>query len=165
MVGYRIIMVKNIQERVRLMGKIDDYPIPKTCIYCNAPVIFTSNAEVYRGRTYGNGYCYKCTDCDAYVGVHTGTNIPKGRLANAELRTLKIQCHKLFDPVWKGSAKRISRGKAYERLAELLNIPNRECHFGWFDKKLLTKSLDILRNPKWYYDCSGTKYHCLSKGN
>ncbi|RKN75029.1 zinc-finger-containing protein [Paenibacillus ginsengarvi] len=38
------------------------------------------------GREYGNGRCYKCTNFDAYVGVHTGTMIPLGRLANSELR-------------------------------------------------------------------------------
>ncbi|MFB5268120.1 zinc-finger-containing protein [Paenibacillus enshidis] len=46
----------------------------------------------------------------AYVGVHDGTDIPLGRLANRELRELKKQCHALFDPVWKNK-KRLETGR------------------------------------------------------
>jgi len=91
-----------------------------------------------------------CTSCDSYVGVHSGSRIPLGRLANKELRNLKMQCHGLFDPAWKGPAKRISRSKAYERLAKLIGIPQRECHFGHFDKNMLMKCIGILKNPQWY---------------
>ena len=61
------------------------YPVPIICPYCSSPVIFTSNADIY-GKEYGNGKCYKCISCDAYVGVHTGTREPLGRLANKLLR-------------------------------------------------------------------------------
>lgn len=129
------------------MKKVDYYPIPKTCPYCNSKVIYTSNAAIY-GREYGNGRCYKCTKCDAYVGVHSGTKVPLGRLANRELRELKKECHALFDPVWK--KKKIKRSAAYIRLANLLGIPHSECHFGWFDKEMLLKSKEILNNSDWY---------------
>ncbi len=48
---------------------------PKVCRYCGSPVVFTSNAEIY-GKEYGNGKCYLCRKCKAFVGVHTGTDIP-----------------------------------------------------------------------------------------
>lgn len=130
--------------------KLDKYPIPTTCPYCNSKVIYTSNAEIY-GREYGNGRCYKCVSCDAYVGVHDGTDIPLGRLANKELRDLKKQCHALFDPVWK-QEKNIKRTQLYEKLARKLCIPTSECHFGWFDEEMLTKALTILQKPSWYLD-------------
>ena len=129
--------------------KVSAYPIPTTCDYCGAEVIYTSNAAVY-GREYGNGRCYKCTVCNAYVGVHTGTTTPLGRLADEELRALKVWCHNLFDPAWKGPSKRIERDVAYKRLAALLEIPPRECHFGWFNKPMLLKCVGILENPRWY---------------
>ena len=128
---------------------ISTYPIPIHCDYCGGVVIFTSNAAIY-GREYGSGKCYKCTACDAYVGVHNGTEIPLGRLANKELRELKKQCHNLFDLAWKGRSKRITRAEAYKRLASLLGIPARECHFGWFDKDRLTRALEILQDQRWY---------------
>ncbi|MNW54956.1 hypothetical protein D3C74_325870 [compost metagenome] len=127
---------------------INKYPIPKNCPYCSSSVVFTSNAAIY-GKEYGNGRCYKCTSCDAYVGVHNGTNIPLGRLANRELRELKKECHSLFDPVWKTN-KHIKREQAYGRLANVLGIPHVECHFGWFDKGMLHKALEILQQPSWY---------------
>ncbi|WP_216619040.1 zinc-finger-containing protein [Corallococcus carmarthensis] len=127
---------------------IDKYPIPTSCPYCCSAVIYTSNAVIY-GREYGNGRCYKCTKCDAYVGVHNRTNIPLGRLANRELRELKKECHALFDPIWKQN-KRIKREHAYERLAKVLGIPVNECHFGWFDKEMLLEAREILSRPDWY---------------
>ena len=132
-----------------MKSKQSTYTIPDDCIYCGAQVIFTSNAEVY-GREYGNGKCYRCTKCDSYVGVHDGTNIPLGRLANKEIRALKVQCHNLFDPAWKGSQKHLRRGEAYKLLARELGIPAKECHFGWFDKDMLLRCMEILKNPKWY---------------
>lgn len=134
------------------MNNIDAYPIPTQCPYCNEAVRYTSNAEVY-GREYGNGRCYKCEGCDAYVGVHTGTRIPLGRLANKELRELKMQCHALFDPVWKLN-KNIRREQAYGRLANILNIPKKECHFGWFDRDMLLRAMTIVDKPDWYKEVS-----------
>ncbi len=124
------------------MKKINYYPIPTVCPYCNSPVIFTSNAAIY-GKQYGNGMCYKCVNCDSYVGVHTGTNVPLGILANKELRKLKKECHALFDPIWQNN-KNIKRTDAYKMLAKLLDIPISECHFGWFDKEMLCKAKEIL---------------------
>lgn len=127
--------------------RIASYPVPVICSYCSSEVIYTSNAVIY-GKEYGNGRVYKCTGCDAYVGVHTGTDIPLGRLANKELRQLKKQCHALFDPTWK--AKKIKRRQAYSILAMRIGIPVNECHFGWFDKDLLIKAIEVLQAPDWY---------------
>lgn len=131
-------MTKKRKNRKR----ITSYPIPKTCLYCNSDVIYTSNKEVY-GRIHGNGKCYKCTNCDAYVGVHTGTNVPLGRLADKKLRKLKIKAHSLFDPLWKNGG--MKRGEAYHHLAKKLGIPKRECHFGWFDETMLLKAIEVLQ--------------------
>ena len=54
---------------------------PTVCRYCGNPVVFTSNAEIY-----GNGKCFLCRNCGAFVGVHTETLTPLGTLANEELR-------------------------------------------------------------------------------
>jgi hypothetical protein len=121
---------------------VQSYPIPTTCPYCSSKVIYTNNKEVY-GRKFGNGKCYKCTNCDSYVGVHNGTNIPLGRLANRELRKLKKDAHALFDPQWKNGNKK--REHAYRDLAKKLGIPTKECHFGWFDKPMLEKAISILQ--------------------
>lgn len=73
-----------------------------------------------------------CRPCDAYVGTHENSNaVPLGRLANAELRALKQQVHKAFDPLW--LRREMSRTEAYRWLAQALDIPEGECHVGMFD--------------------------------
>ena len=83
-------------------GKVALYPIPLVCPYCGEKVKLSSNKVIY-GKSIGNGKVYRCTNqwCDSYVGVHTGTNTPLGRLANKELRLLKNKAHRLFDGLWK----------------------------------------------------------------
>ena len=127
---------------------IHSYPIPTICDYCDSSVVLSSNAEIY-GKEYGSGKCYRCTSCDAYVGVHKGTVIPYGRLADKELRDLKMECHKLFDPAWINN-KWNSRQQAYGKLATLLEVPIEKCHFGFFDRDTLKYCLEIMSDEKWY---------------
>lgn len=50
---------------------------------------------------------YHCVPIIKYVnvsltlGIHNGTDIPLGILANGELRELKKKAYMLFDPYWK----------------------------------------------------------------
>lgn len=111
------------------------------CPYCNQPAKLVDSAVVYGGRSYGN--IWDCRPCDAYVGVHKNNdkNMPLGRLANAELRAWKIKAHAAFDPIWKDG--RMSRGKAYALLQELMGLPKEHSHIGLFDvadcKRLIDK--------------------------
>lgn len=131
------------------MPKVDSYPVPDFCPYCGSFVVFTSNAAVY-GKEYGNGKCYKCASCDAYVGVHTGTTIPLGRLADQRLRSFKKMAHRQFDAAWKSG--KTTRSRAYKCLAYFLGIPLHECHIGWFDEKTTCKVIELTTIPNWYQD-------------
>lgn len=76
--------------------------------------------EVY-SRSYG--MIYLCRPCQAWVGVHRGTDKALGRLANAELREWKKNAHAAFDPIWKEAVKRgagkvEARKNAYSWLTE-----------------------------------------------
>ena len=53
-----------------------------------------------------------------------------GRLANKELRTLKMQAHKAFDPIWKDGY--MTRKQAYKWLSDQLEIPEEYTHIGMF---------------------------------
>jgi hypothetical protein len=120
---------------------IDLYPTK--CNLCGGKVVYISNAKIY-GKQYGSGYCYHCTDCNAYVGTHEPR--PKealGILANKEMREWKMKCHGLFDPLWKN--KREKRSKLYSILAFQMGIPIRQCHFGYFDLAALKKAYEILK--------------------
>ena len=126
--------------------KFDFRDIPTKCSNCGSTNIrYTSNAEIYSGKQYGNGYCYLCDDCGASVGVHnTKSKLPLGRFATKKLKELKMQCHSKFDPLWK--QYNFKRTDCYGYLAYRLGLHFRETHFGWFDEEYLRKSLDILNN-------------------
>lgn len=112
----------------------------KVCPYCGKQTNYVDSSVIY-GRSYG--MIYLCHDCDAYVGVHKGTDMALGRLANRELRSAKKEAHFYFDKlaktglinkVYKKYIPNISnRNKAYKWLSEQLSIPVDICHIGMFD--------------------------------
>lgn len=123
---------------------------PTECNICGGTVIYTSNRIIY-GKEYGSGKCYFCTQCGAYVGTHEPR--PKeafGILGNRKMRDMKMKCHELFDKQWKNepnSKKRhIARQKAYQKLADLLDIPLEDCHFGYFDMDTLNKAYELIKS-------------------
>lgn len=127
--------------------RFERYPIPTSCLYCDAEdILHTTNDYLY-GRKYwkgGNCNIYVCVICNASVGTHSDGITPLGRLADKELKDLKTEAHALFDPHWESKGKR-ARNTAYKKLAEKMNLPVRECHFGWFDKETILRAIAILK--------------------
>ena len=86
---------------------------------------------------------YICRPCDAWVGVHKGTDKALGRLANKELREAKKEAHFWFDKIaktnliYKVFPKYMdgvsNRNRAYLWLSEQLGIPRDICHIGMMD--------------------------------
>ena len=123
------------------------------CPYCRKPAKFMeSSALIYHGRNYGP--VYACMPCGAWVGCHPNTTRPLGRLANAELREMKMKTHAAFDPIWTARFERkhaidprykkaMARGGRYKKLAELLEIPREQCHIGMFDVDLCRRTIEI----------------------
>lgn len=130
------------------MGKnknnIDKISVPTNCRYCNNEVIFTSNAEIY-GREYGNGKCYLCRNCKAFVGVHTGTIIPLGTLANNELRKARNKAHNMFDKLWKEPTRIMKRNDAYYWLAKQMGIKKEDTHIAMFEIEQCNKVIELVK--------------------
>jgi len=104
------------------------------CPYCGAHAPLVDSAKVY-GKSYGLIYlCGNWPSCDAYVGVHKGTDRPLGRMADKELRAWKVKAHAAFDPLWKSG--KMTRKEAYQMLAEKLGIEINRCHIGMFDAEM-----------------------------
>jgi len=122
---------------------------PTKCNICGGKVEYTSNAKIY-GRQYGSGYCYLCKECGAFVGTHKPRpRQAMGILADAKMRDLRMQCHELFDSIWRNNKHPVAkRRKTYAWLAEKLDIPVYECHFGYMDRDMLNKALNILKADK-----------------
>lgn len=121
-------------------------PYPKTCNLCGGRVEYITNDRIY-GRKYGSGFAYRCTKCGAYTGTHyPWPRQALGILADAEMRSLKMQCHAIFDPIWKAKQRAHARSKLYARLAVPMGVKVEDCHFGHFDKPQLKKALAILKD-------------------
>lgn len=114
------------------------------CPYCGKPAQLVDSAIVYGGRSYG--LIWDCRPCDAYVGVHRGTQTPLGRLANAELREWKKRAHAYFDQLWK--SRKMSRGQAYSHSAKIMGIPKHEAHIGMFDVERCRKLVGLLQEAR-----------------
>lgn len=102
------------------------------CPYCGARVELKDSEIVY-ARSYGDiCICSRYPECDAYVGSRHGR--PLGTLANPALRELRIECHRVFDPLWRGEDAPMSRSNAYAWLAKAMEgrIPKEKVHIGMF---------------------------------
>jgi hypothetical protein len=108
----------------------------QVCPYCKNKSKYIDSKEIY-GKSYG--MIYICHPCDAYVGVHKGTNIALGRLANKELREWKKTAHAHFDLLWKENI--IPRKLAYSLLSEHLSIPFKYTHIGMFSVETCRKTV------------------------
>ena len=117
--------------------------IPEVCEYCGGKVIFTDSAVLY-GRSLG--MIYMCTNCNASVGVHQGTNNPLGTLANTVLKLKRKEAHRLFDSIWKTQGS--TRSEAYAWLAEQMNLPKHRTHIAYFNIAQCDEAIRICREQQ-----------------
>jgi len=117
------------------------------CGYCSKLAKLTTGEEIYPHRKdLYSKFFWKCEPCGAYVGTHSESqyHLPLGRLANKNLRELKSQAHKVFDPIWKSGNK--TRSEAYSWLASQLNINIKFCHIGLASESQCKRIIKICNN-------------------
>lgn len=102
----------------------------KICQYCKNKTEYVDSSIIY-GKSYG--MIYLCKKCDAYCGVHKGSSVSLGVVANKELREAKKEAHKYFDILWKD--KHCTRNDAYKHMANFLKIPIEYMHIGMMNIK------------------------------
>ena len=113
------------------------------CDYCGRRAEFVDSKIVY-GKSYGK--IHLCRHCNAHVGVHKGTDIPLGRLADAELRHWKKTAHAEFDPLWQRGM--FKRNEAYAWLAARMNLPVEKTHIGMFDVEQCKRAINIIKSER-----------------
>ena len=115
------------------------------CPYCNCPTKMVTDREIHGPRSNFNRTFIQCIENnDHYVGTFANGRA-LGRLANADLRKLKMKAHSLFDPLWKEPIKIFrTRDRAYRWLANEMNLTNYEMHFGMFDDHQCNQAIGIL---------------------
>lgn len=126
------------------------------CQYCGAKGKLDTSLRVYK-KDYGKIWiCSNYPSCDAYVGCHLNTEVPKGWMANAELRVWRKETHKVFDTLWKEKIRRLDkergfnasrkysvRSAAYSWLATELEIDGKYCHIAMFDIEMCQRAIEI----------------------
>ncbi len=118
------------------------------CPYCGSTVVYRSADGIYRDNSKDT-MLYVCShypECDSYVRVHAGTNIPVGSLANHELRTLRRTAHQYFDKLYLSGY--MSKQDAYQWLADIIQAPMSEAHIGhlseYYCKQVIEQSRKLL---------------------
>ena len=120
-------------------SKFDPRPI-----YCHACGIRLEYGKMddFGIRPFGSGYCYYCPGCGRYVATHKKkTKDALGIPGTDEERRLRRKCHEAFDATYDASR---GRNRAYHTLAKALNLKEEDCHFGYMEKDMLEKSLEII---------------------
>lgn len=122
------------------------------CPYCGSLAVLRSADGIYHDNSKGVMLyvCRKYPECDAYVRVHAGTNIPMGSLANQELRTLRRTAHYYFDQLYQTGF--MTKQDAYQWLADLVSAPLSEAHIGhlgeYYCKQVIEESRKLLEQRK-----------------
>lgn len=117
-----------------------------TCPYCGRTAVLQKGSYVY-GDKSKEEYLYVCSnypECNSYVGVHTGTKIPKGTLANPELRNKRIRTHKVFDLLWKKNV--MSKKEAYRWMEYKMGLPKNTGHIANFSDYRCEELMGICKN-------------------
>jgi hypothetical protein len=114
------------------------------CPYCDKPAKLVTGSKIYPHRVdlFSKKF-YLCESCDAYVGCHKSTDKPLGRLANKELRALKMKAHEAFDPRWRSGE--MTRSDAYAWLAGELGVSKSNCHIGMFDEVMCQAVINVCK--------------------
>ena len=114
-----------------------------TCPYCQSEAVLVDGLRLYpENEALATRLFWKCPNCDAQVGCHPGTTKPLGTLANAELRALRAETHKLFDQLW--ITETFSRTEAYAWLGQHMQIHPAHCHIGMFTMEQCNMVIEIM---------------------
>jgi len=104
------------------------------CPYCGRTAVLRDASYVYGDKAIER-YVYVCSRypaCNSYVGVHENTLLPKGTLANGDLRSKRISAHKAFDLIWKTGI--MKKAEAYRWMQYKFGLTSQQAHIGLFSE-------------------------------
>lgn len=129
--------------------------IPMRCPYCGSPVVLRSADGIYHDNRRGT-WLYVCRNypqCDAYVRVQPGTDIPVGTMADRKLRALRAEAHRYFDRLYKSGY--MGKQEAYCWLAEVISAPLSQAHIGYlgeyYCQVVIEESRKLLERKRIWY--------------
>lgn len=124
------------------------------CPHCRGKVVYTNNRVVYH-EPFGNGRCYYCLNCGAFIGVTStkinghdqATRTPLGQLANPEMVYWKRSIRsflRLFS-----EQQQIPLAACATTLAHQLQLSNNELNLNWLDHTTLRQAITLINQPTW----------------
>lgn len=120
-------------------------PAQIKCPYCGRHAVLRKADYVYKEKALSE-YLYVCTgypECNSYVGVHAHSMLPKGSLANGDLRHKRIETHRMFDAIWKNGI--LSRKDAYRWMQDIFCLSSHQAHIGEFSEYRCDCLMDACR--------------------
>lgn len=105
------------------------------CQYCGRMARLHPASYVYGSNNLDSeSYLYVCDgypdDCDAYVGAHKKSLLPKGELADGQLRNKRILAHRALNTILKEGG--MTRKSAYIWLQNKLCLQKKDMHIAKF---------------------------------
>ena len=120
---------------------------PIKCPYCGHTAVLRDASYVY-GENAVEEHLYVCSRypaCNAYVGV-----IPKGTLADGNLRHKRIEAHKAFSKLWDTGI--MTKKQAYRWLRYIFGLSSEQAHIGQFSEyrcdELIRTCRNVLQNNR-----------------
>ncbi len=124
------------------------------CPYCKCETELVRGDEIYvqdinttPRPAYLDKFFYRCkNDKKHYVGTYLDNKTSLGSLANDELREIRSQAHKIFDPLWSKKTHFKNRDAAAKWLSHEMNIPLNLIHFGMFNEGQCREAIQLCKN-------------------
>ncbi len=107
------------------------------CLDCNRIMILLQGAQ---GLYYG---CSRFPECRGSVSANS-EGIVSGRYIDNEIATLRDRAHKVFDKLWLGPERIMTRNESYLYLQQLTGIDAEACHISQFDVGQCSEVLEFL---------------------
>lgn len=124
------------------------------CSYCGNLTELVDSSEVYQES---HGLLYLCRRCNAHVGTMPHSDQALGYTAKEGLRKLRIECKKLYDPIWQakektGVKRNAAQAKCRNWIAGVLGINPIEAHVAMFNseqcKTVISECLKFYPSPE-----------------
>ena len=128
-------------------------PKPPVCPYCGQTAVLKRVKDLFGEDTkwIPDEFIYVCKGypaCDSYVSTKRGTKIPKGIMADGDLRALRIHAHKVFDRIWLSGF--MDQSAAYRWMQARFCLSEKDAHIAkmsnYMCEQLITACNEFLEN-------------------
>lgn len=114
------------------------------CPYCGAQAALRPSSVVYHEKARPGEYLYVCDRyprCDSYVGAHKHSLLPMGTLANAGLRSKRIQAHRAFNRLWEDGP--MEKWQAYQWMQAKFSLRSDQAHIAMFSEYMCDQLIAV----------------------